>query len=777
MKASSLRRSFLVAASVLAACSVGANAFDGAIDSGDSALRREDTLTFEVRVLGSRHPVVGAAILIDGEFAGETDANGRLVVSILLPFAHFAVRAPGFEASSFEWRHEYAAQKSIVVRLQRNGEPFETVTRGQRDLSPLSTVVLTKRELSEVAGTHGDPMRAILTLPGSSAMLSGLGFPVVRGQQPTSTGYWIDGVELPSLYHLALGPSVVHPEALESLTYSPGFVPVLYGRHLGGAIEASLVSTQNTRVTLNADLVTSGAFASTKLGETSLMGAARYSYAGLVVTPIAASLSGGGDRPALGFFDYLGRIEHSFGGSGRLRFLAFGAGDEVGLDSTTSGVSVVARLGTHRADARYRRQLGLGELEVGGTWGRDTAALRFSDPQASFAAGTAATLLAGRASWRRQETECPSIAFGIMTEHRSGSHSFPVTSEDGLESFRSPGSGVVAFGAFSEATWRPMQTLLISGSIRADLYKPDGAPSRHSFDPRLAVEFRPLDRLSLGASVGAVHQTPSLLLHVPVVDIGAVAVGLQRAYKAEANATWQSRLWSVAISGHYAFLTHAVELDAVEVIQNLGSEGRVGLWRDTWGRAYGLEFSARRRFDIGLDVRAAYSLQRTTRFQRFVRFADDGSVVGESEAELPYPFDQTHVANAGLTWRLPHNLTMGAVVHFNTGRPESGQMASRTHREAESSDGEGIWLPVSRDSVARLPPYWRVDVRAAKQWLLNDSTLEAYVDILNASFSTEVLGFSYQPEVRETTGATARQKVPLPGFPIVVPMIGMKWTY
>src|SRR5262249_29458323 len=48
------------------------------------------------------------------------------------------------------------------------------------------------------------------------------------------------------------------------------------------------------------------------------------------------------------------------------------------------------------------------------------------------------------------------------------------------------------------------------------------------------------------------------------------------------------------------------------------------------------------------------------------------------QAEVPFTFDQALVANAVVGVRFPRGFSAGAVVHFNTGAPESGGLGSST---------------------------------------------------------------------------------------------------
>lgn len=59
--------------------------------------------------------------------------------------------------------------------------------------------------------------------------LSGLPYFFVRGAPPNNNGDFLDGVRVPLLFHVALGPGVIHPGLLERVDFYPGAAPVSFG--------------------------------------------------------------------------------------------------------------------------------------------------------------------------------------------------------------------------------------------------------------------------------------------------------------------------------------------------------------------------------------------------------------------------------------------------------------------------------------------------------------------------------------------------------------------
>src|SRR5690606_1142286 len=238
--------------------------------------------------------------------------------------------------------------------------PYETVVRGERERVEVSSVRLRGAELREVPGTMGDPFRVVMLMPGVASIGSGLAYPVVRGTQPAATGYFMDGVRVPALFHMALGPSIVHPEFLDGINFYPGAPPARFGRLLGGVVAGRVSRPREDRVRAVAsiDLINAGAYLEVPIEQTgtSITLAGRYSYTGwLLAAAASAGIAGmGSNEPGAqaDFSDYQGRIEQRIG-NGRLRLLAFGATDIVGTRATGDNQFTGSlRQIFHRADLR-----------------------------------------------------------------------------------------------------------------------------------------------------------------------------------------------------------------------------------------------------------------------------------------------------------------------------------------------------------------------------------------------------------------------------------------
>ena len=142
---------------------------------------------------------------------------------------------------------------------------------------------------------------------------------------------------------------------------------------------------------------------------------------------------------------------------------------------------------------------------------------------------------------------------------------------------------------------------------------------------------------------------------------------------------------------------------------------------------------------------------------------------------MPFAFDQLFVLNATFGVKLPRGFSAGLSVHFNTGRPEGGDVSSRNMRAAVDPGTQARWwVPQDLDRVERLPPFFRLDVRVAKTWTFDDFMLELYLDVFNASAGSETLGYTYSVM---NPGPSATLQRTAFGLPIILPMLGVKGRY
>ncbi|MFP2932886.1 TonB-dependent receptor domain-containing protein, partial [Pyxidicoccus sp. 3LG] len=753
----------------------------------------------EVRARGTRRPLADATLFLDGsaEPSGTVDAEGRFTLEVTPGTHKVEVRAPGHQPSTFEEKVTEGQALEVVYRLQPGQvNPYETVVRDDRPRTEVTRISLHEQEIREVPGTMGDPFRVVMLMPGVGSLASGISYPVVRGSQPAATGFFLDGVRIPMLYHLLLGPAVIHPDFIDTVDFYPGTPPVRFGRLLGGAVEGRLSRPREDRLhfTAYADFINSGGFIEYPFEETgtSVSVAGRVSYTALLIS-LGANLFNRPEAEKIraNFWDYQARIEQKLG-QGRLRLFALGSSDDVGVSPGVeypgdSGGGVVSRF--HRVDLRGTHPLAGGEAEVGFTVGWDGVGLTGEETRVQPGGVLAAeevgeyaleqTTFAARAGWTRRLGDSVELAVGGDVEHRRAAtvmtgQGLPpgYRPGDGADPLKNPSSLATFSGAYATATWTPSERWLLQPGLRVDAYHLVPGITHTTVEPRLTVRHRLTDTLTLKGGAGLFHQPPTVLLHLPAVDTAGLRYGLQEGAQFDVGAEWKAfEGLELSTDVFYNPLSRTVEFDVQDVAENRRRGPLAAQDVAASGYAYGFELMARHPLGRNWFGWASYSFLQSKRRVRFDRYGDDNRVVESLEGTLPFAFEQAHVFNAALSYKFGNNWTLGTVVHFNTGRPESGQVTTQTHRLVDGREGRTEWVRQDQDRTGRLDNFFRVDFRAAKSWAMEDFTLDAYLDILNISAQQEVFGYQYG---FDRTGNPERKPMQLP---IILPLFGVKGTY
>lgn len=630
------------------------------------------------------------------------------------------------------------------------GEAVEIVVVGERPAPARKT--LTRAEVRELPGAFGDPLRALDVLPGVTPTATGYPFFFVRGSPPANVGYFIDGVRVPLLYHVGLGPSVVHPGLVSRVDLHAGGYPAEYGRSAGGIVTAEstppnpdLHGEGSVRVIDSGALVESG-FAG---GQGTVLVGGRYAYTGLLLSLLAPEVK-------LTYWDYQARMTYAVSDRDTLGLFAFGSYDFLS-EHEGNATDIHFHTQFHRVDLRWTRQLsrrtdafvavttGLDRTRVGNA---DFVSNRMISPRVRVRHQLAAGALL------RTGADATFDAFALDTGPRSP----PAAGEDDAGDVRAllPTRVDSAFGAWGDVPWQITSRLRFTPGARVDVYRSRGAAAL-AVEPRAAVEYTLSHALRVIHAAGVAHQAPAYPLPVPGYQLTDLEGGLQRSvqhsagielklpasYSASAT-LFQSALFDIT---DY-FGTGA---DASRTEDEVQEEERPGapagppdppliggdverVLQRSLGHSVGVELMLRRALTRRFGGLVAYTLARSTR--------------SFGRERLPSAFDRTHVLNMAAAYELGSRWRVGGRFLFYTGRP----------RYLTSAEGD---VRVR----GRLPSFFRFDVRFEKRWQLGRDGYWALVfEVLNASAQKEVLS-----EACDAAGCK-----PETVGPVTIPSAGME---
>jgi hypothetical protein len=630
----------------------------------------------------------------------------------------------------------------MAFRLDREGgvRPFETVVHGRRHAEEVSRISLSAEEIHALPGTMGDPFRVIETLPGVTPVITGLPYYFVRGAPPAGTGYYLDGVRVPLLFHLALGPAVVHPSLVDRIDFFPGGAPAELGRYIGGIVRARtrLPASDRWRSEWDLRLTDVGAFVEVPiLDELRIAVSGRYGYPGWLVRAIEPSAY-------LDFWDYQFRLEWDAAPEHRVTLFSFGSFDEAGEledDGTVDGV----RIQFHRVDARYEYDPG-GEMrvEASGWFGYDATRMEEDAEIAMWAGGPRAVV-----HW--SPLDRLDLQAGVDVEARRFRNPFPADEDDPeFDAYLRPRDALL-IGSWVSAVFRPDPRTDLSVGLRYDVHRIDET-TESWVDVRFAIRHRLAESLWIKGTAGSYHQPQSFLIDLPGLGSFVRDTGPQRA-------------WQIA-QGIEVELPWALGLDVQVWWSDFANLAEPDLeppesddeWDDEFdwlgfldGRSYGLEILLRRRLGEDLFGWIAYTLGRSER-----DYAAGGAVAD---------FDQTHVLNLVVSWDIGWGWRLGGRFHVRSGRPYTPVCC-----DPGPPYLGGDCVPTGDRNSGRLPPFYRLDLRVDKRWTFETWWFALYFEFVNVTFTPEAIDMRCEcwedPQV-------AVEEVPY----LVIPTLGFRGVY
>jgi len=625
-------------------------------------------------------------------------------------------------------------------------ERVEVVVLGEHP-EPSRTATLSRAEVRQIPGTFGDPFRAIEALPGVTPIVSGLPFFFIRGAPPGNVGYFLDGIRVPLLFHVGIGPSVVHPVLIERVDLYPGGYPARFGRFAGGIVagETTLPNPElhgeyNLRL-FDAGAAVEAPFAAGR--GTALVGG-RYSYTAMLLSLLSPEV-------LLEYWDYQARATYDLTPEDRLGVFAFGSYDYLGQKTQGEPLTLFATE-FHRVDLRYDRHLPHGKMRSALTLGIDRSLVQQDRSVVSrlYGGRTEVEHRVDHAVRVRAGTDFALETYGIEL----GSQVLSPSARRAAENF--PSRTDLTFGMRGDAVITPAPGFDVTPGLRIDLYASEGV-SAVGIDPRLATRTQLSERLHLLTAFGIAHQPPAFVVPVPGFQPGGLRGGLQRAVQesmgVELDLGDATTLTATVFQNAFFDMSDPLgttepELDGCPPgsypddsiggdygatpdnppdCANRFEPGTLGPDRSggggqgadsrggrrfaevfevrTLGASYGLELFLKRRLTKKLGGFVSYTLSRSTRsFGRRTYVAT---------------FDRTHVANAALAYDLGRRWRAGSRVVFYTGLPKP---------------------PDPFDGSTRLPPFFRLDLRLEKRWQLTPTVwISAVAEAMNATLSKEAV--------------------------------------
>ena len=744
-------------------------ALDPDAGTPDNVVNFEGTLVER----GTRAPLPGATIAI-GELNTISDDEGRFsFAGVPAGTQRVVVIAPDYA------RYEVIEQikpgeKTVATYFVRRKVygAFETVVRAQRERKEIAQITIKQEEMRLIPGTNGDAFKVVQNLPGVARSPFGIGLVIVRGSKPYDTRTYVDGAQVPLLFHFGGLFSTFNSNLLQDINFQPGNFGAEYGRNIGAVITATVrtPSQQGIHGYTDINVVDGSALIEGPISENwSAAASFRRSWID-VLLPWGLKTFYPKSKDLLSFtvapnyFDWQLRAEWK-PKSGKRRFFVtlFGSGDALKLVLPNPSLDPEGR-GEIGTTIGYNRLLIGFDAVISDT-------VRFSSR--SFAGLDSLNITVGTDLYAKGQQWPVSSrnAFEIDLAKLN------LTLETGLDLYllpyrlnfqspppfklnqipdpflsrqlRSEDATYVTFqpGLYAEATWRPLPSLKVVGGLRGDY---ELQMNKGWVDPRLVVLWTPLDALTLKAGIGQYHQPPDYRSGLLTKKFGNPDLLPEGATH-----------YTIGVETRF---TDAISLDFQLYYKDLFHQARATLALDSGvtnvdeldlnylstgiGRSYGAELLLRHALTKNFFGWISYSLSRTER--DYAQGKEYGA----------HPLDQPHNLVIVASYKLPHDFIIGAKLRYTTGPLNTPNIGS-----IYDANGNYYYPLFGKQWSRRLPDFFQLDLRLDRRFVFERWMLAFYLDIQNVTNRQNVEG------VTNNYDYTKEQF--LYGLP-VIPVMGMR---
>ena len=668
-----------------------------------------------------------------------------------------------------------AATALESVDIESNHKLTQQITSTSTLDTYASEINLSIEELQATAGSQGDPLKAITTLPGivnatSSAGLSS-GF-YIRGSNINDNALWIDELPVGYVFHLGGLYSILNPDLITRFdTYLGGF-GVALGDRLGGAIN---VKTKTPRQDKTEQSLQVGFYDSSYRVEgpitekSSGYFAIRRSYLDLLMPAtgeIGDSSVNYAEFPK--FWDlqakWYTRLKDGF-----VDLTLLAAQDNLTLNIENEGdilqdPALAGLLGGEEAfqtlGVRWHKQLSpnlhqkirLGLLQTQSDRFVGTQLVGDSNPGEPFTQNIVSANSFFLPQWDYQ-TGNYAWLFGVdgyNYRYEIDGYFYQACREGEPECnlTRLPKSAlneqvngweVTPYVQYQHQLFDDINISL--GFRHTNMTLAD--VQRSSLSPRISLEYQLTDKIILTANWGKYLQRPQITELTQ--SLGNPELTLTEAEHRIIGAKIQlSPTWSAQIEAyHKPMISLIMPEDAPDYYSNSGQ-----------GEARGLDLFLKRKWQDGRFGWVSYS------------YAVSERTDGDRSATRPFDGDQPHTLS--FVWHQPMtgswaNWSWGVKLNAHTGQPYTpvidreglvipGSTQTDTNCNANGNLIGCYWKPIFGETNSdRLPLYFKIDLAMERDWHYRDLKLTTRFEMLNinALFRQNVIGYNYSSDYSE----------------------------
>jgi hypothetical protein len=623
----------------------------------------------------------------------------------------------------------------------------EMVTTAQRSPDQVSKSVISAGQLRSIAGTGGDILGGLQTLPGVVSSNNG-SEPAIRGSGPQENAYYVDDLPVGKIFHFG-GISVFNADLVSDFNlYSAAFAP-RYANVTGAVIDVALREPRTDRLgsKININLLGADALVEGPVSQDqSFYFAARRSYIDLLIKQVESK---GITVQIPNYSDYQGKYKWQLGDSNKLTLETQGASDtlkiNVGSSSTLAKQDPILAGNIGLSDRYHMQAATLNSVifeQAVNTFSVEHIHFDFTNSVAS-----AGKIYVAQADWMLHEllsfplNQSHELALGAnlnqanvevnadlknvtCTQFNPDCSVTNAPREKLNESFISRGTDVSAQDRF-----RVTQRITWVSGVR---YSYEDYLRKTYIEPRLGLEWQYTPKTLYTAGWGRHNQMPTG--QEIARTFGNPNLAHIRADHSVVGLTHKlDPLWSWKMESYYKKFSQLIVDDPVLNYINAGS-----------GKAYGLELLIKKENFEKISGWLSVSLARSSR---------RNDVTGES---FRYALDQPVNATLVGDWKLNDGWSISGKWHIHSGTPYTPINGTNgTYADQRPKPNYGAI------NSATLPAYHQLDVRFQKEKLLGrGNKMKYYFEVNNVYQRKNVVGYTYDP--------TYTMKDPV--YPFVLPL-------
>ena len=725
-------------------------------------------LTGILRIAGADVPLVGAEIEIktpSGEVAKRTsDASGRFALENVPPGTYrLKVTSPGFMAVEMDESVVVGEITDVTYRVAPEAEDgaIEVTVTGERPPREVTRRTIERREIERIPGTSGDAIRSIESLPGVARPPGFAGILIVRGSYPEDTQTYLDGSEIPLIYHFGGLRSVFPTELVERIDFFPGNYGARYGRGMGGIIDVGLKSPE-TRCKDEKGNLTERRGCYNGLAQFDLIEGrlllqgplpskgwsfavgARRSWLDAWIGPVLKAADANIKTLPV-YYDYQAIVERKTSNNSKLSFRFYGADDRFAaiIDPMAQEPAFGGnlRFGTafYQGQILYDRKIS-SVLSMTSMFSVGKTALGFGIGTFSFDIATYPVQWRNEFSWKlapgiRVNTGLDYVVLPYDISVRSPAPPLPGEPESGPFSSRpffEVKESQTGFrqGFYADAELQPSDRWRVVPGIRVDFARDTGAVDT---SPRINTRYDLVKggpdaagsqrrRTTLKGGAGYYYQPPQFQESNAV--FGTPGITSNRALHYAVGIEQElTRQLDISVEGFYKDLSHLVAAAPPATLTRYANLGT--------GHVVGLETLLRYKPDKHFFGWLAYTLSQS------VRRDSPGS------REYHIPFDQTHNLTVLGSYRLGRGWEFGLRFRIVSGNLTT-PVRSAPGLPAIYAADSGSYVPLQGPVYSqRLPLFHQLDMRLDKRWQIKNYRVSAYLDVYNVYNNPGIEGVAY----------------------------------